>query len=506
MKKQGFVTGAAILMIANAVSKILGAVFKIPITYILHEDGMAVFNVAFQVYIMFLSFVITGFPLAVSKTVAESVSKNRQSYACSIVGISSFILCVIGAVGSVALYFGAEFFASVMKEDKAVFAIKMIAPSVFLVAWGTAYKSYFQGISDMIPTAVSQVVEAIVKLVIGYMIAVRVMCLGTEKTAGGAILGVTAGELIASVMLFFMYLVSKRGIKARYNRERVKEILKSILLIALPVLGANILSNILSFADTGIIRSRLLDSGLSEEKARYLYGAFTGYAMTVFHLPSGILATLGVSILPVISGALASNRQGRAAVATDAGIRLTLYAAIPFAIVMYMMSEEVLKLIFNNTASAYMLKLCAPCLIMVCLVQITTPVLQASGKIIEPIIYSVSGMIVKVVFDYILIGMSEFNIYGTIIALNISYFVIMTLNLAGVARVLGIKYSIRNLVIKPATAAAMMCGVINLIKAPLLSQNYNMGIIAVCAISGGVYVCILFLMGAIKLSELSPKH
>lgn len=505
MKKQGFVAGAAILMTANAISKILGAVFKIPITYILHEDGMAVFNVSFQVYIMFLSFAITGFPLAVSKTVSEAVSKNRQGHACNIVGISTAILCIIGALGSAVLYFGAEFFAAAMKEEKAVFAIRMIAPSVFLVAWGASYKSYFQGISDMIPTAASQVVEAIVKLVVGYMIALRLMWLGTEKTAGGAIFGVTAGELIASAMLFLMYLVSKRGIKEKYTREGAGEILKSIFAIALPILGANILSNLLSFADTGIIRTRLLDSGLSAEKARYLYGAFTGYAMTIFHLPSGILATLGVSILPVISGALASGRRKRAALAADSGIRLTLYAAIPFTVVMYMMSDEILGLIFNNTASAYMLKLSAPCLIMVCLVQITTPVLQASGRIIEPIIYSVSGMIVKVIFDYILIGMSEFNIYGTIIALNMSYFVIMTLNLGAVARVLGIKYSIRKFILKPAIATTMMCGVINLVKSPLLAFNHNIGIIAVCVISGCVYLCTLFLTGAINLSEITGK-
>ena len=117
LKKQSFVAGAAILMAANAISMILGAVFKIPLTYILHEDGMAVFNVSFQVYIMFLAFVITGFPLAVSKSVAEAVSENKNERACNIVRISTLILCVIGAIGSVLLYFGADIFANAMKEE-----------------------------------------------------------------------------------------------------------------------------------------------------------------------------------------------------------------------------------------------------------------------------------------------------------------------------------------------------------------------------------------------------
>ena len=505
LKKQSFVAGAAILMAANAISKILGAVFKIPLTYILHEDGMAVFNVSFQVYIMFLAFVITGFPLAVSKSVAEAVSENKNERACNIVRISTLILCVIGAIGSVLLYFGADIFAHAMKEEKSVFAIKMIAPSIFFVAWGTAYKSYFQGTSDMVPTALSQVVEAVVKLVVGYMLAVYFMCMGTEKTAGGAVLGVTAGEIVATAMLWGMYLINKRGIKNHCTKEDVKDIVKTVMAIAIPILAANIMSNVLSFADTTILRTRLLDSGLSEEKSRYLYGAYTGYAMTVFHLPSGILATLGVSILPVISGAIAANRKERASFAAMSGIQLTLYLSIPFTIVMYMLSHEILELIFNNTASADMLRLSAPCLVMVCVSQITTAVLQASGRIIEPIIYNVSGMIVKTIFDYILVGRSEFNIYGTIIALNTGYFVIMILNLAAVSRILDLKYSIRAMVIKPAMASLIMCGMIRLLKAPLMAYNHNLGVVLTCAVSGVAYCFVLIVTGAINLAEFTSK-
>ena len=505
MKKQSFIAGAAILMTANAISKILGAVFKIPLTYILHEDGMAVFNVAFQVYIMFLSFVITGFPLAVSKSVSEAVSKNKREYACNIVGVTTVVLCIVGVLGSIVLYFGADVFAHIMKEEKAVYAIKIIAPSVFLVAWGTAYKSYFQGVSDMIPTAVSQVVEAIIKLAVGYLLAVAFMCRGTEKTAGGAILGVTAGELVASVMLFLLYICRKRKIKNKYTRQQTTEILKTVTAIAIPVLMANIMSNVISFADTTILRSRLLDAGLSAEKARYLYGAYTGYAMTLFHLPSGIIATLSVSILPVISGAVASNRKERAGFAAISGIQLTLYMAIPFTVVMYMMSNEILDIVFNNTASGDMLRLASPCLIMVCLSQIAVSVVQASGRIIEPIIYTISGLIIKAVFDYILVGRGEFNIYGTIIALNISYFVIMVLNLSAVSRILDLKYSIRMMILKPAFAAVVMCGMIRLLKVPLMAYNHHLGIILVCFVSGVGYCLTLLLTGAIKVSDFSSK-
>lgn len=133
MKKQSFIMGAVILMIANAVSKILGAVFKIPITYILNEEGMAVFNTAFEVYIMFLAVIISGVPFAISKVIAEYDSKQEYSKIRKTVRVSTVFLAIIGIVGSLVLYFGASFFALAMKEEKAVYAIKMISPSIFLL-------------------------------------------------------------------------------------------------------------------------------------------------------------------------------------------------------------------------------------------------------------------------------------------------------------------------------------------------------------------------------------
>lgn len=141
--------------------------------------------------------------------VAESNSRGEYSKTHRIVKISTILLVCIGIVGSVALYFGSPFFALAMKEEKAIYAIQMIAPSIFFVALGTAYKSYYQGVSNMIPTALSQVTEAIVKLASGYYLAVLFLNYGVEKTAGGAIMGVTSGEIIATAILMIMYFYGR---------------------------------------------------------------------------------------------------------------------------------------------------------------------------------------------------------------------------------------------------------------------------------------------------------
>lgn len=504
MKKQSFLTGAVILMIANAISKILGAVFKIPLTYILNEEGMAVFNIAFEVYIMFLSFIISGLPFAISKLVAEANSRGETSREHKIVRVSTLLLICIGIAGSAALYFGARFFALAMKEEKAVYAIQMISPAIFFVALGTAYKSYYQGVSNMIPTAVSQVIEAVIKLAAGYYLAVWFINFGVEKTAGGAIMGVTAGEIIATAILILLYIPDRRKVYIKSEKREAKKILSELMSIALPLLCASVVSNAINVADTTLIRTRLIDGGFSNDEARFLYGAYTGYALTVFHLPVGILATLGVSILPVIAGAIAVNNMNKARVATDICIRLTIMLSLPCGVIMYTMSSQILQLLFHNTASAMMLSIAAPCVVMMCATQITSSILQSAGKIMLPFFNALIGSAIKLSLSFYLVAIPEINIYGAPISAAAAYIVVMILNLIAIRRHLCLKQNIMAIMIKPTAAAAVMLAVIKLLEKCFMSHlgNGAVYLIAMCIVSCICYGAVLFLTNAVSVKEV----
>lgn len=504
MRKQSFITGALILMIANAVSKILGAVFKIPLTYILNEEGMAVFNISFEVYIMFLAFIISGLPFAISKLVAESNSQGLYARTHKIVRISTMLLIVIGLLGSAALYMGAPFFALAMKEEKAVYAIRMISPAIFFVALGTGYKSYYQGVSNMIPTAVSQVAEAVVKLLAGYYLAVFFIQYGIEKTAGGAIMGVTAGEIVATAILMLMYVLRRREKNITADNISSRDILKDLLSIALPLLCASVVSNAINIADTTLVRSRLLDAGFAPEEARFLYGAYTGYALTVFHLPVGILATLGVSILPVIAGAIAVNNESKAQRATDIGIRLAVILSLPCGVIMYTMSSDILTVLFNNDTSAQMLSVVAPCVVMMCVTQITSSILQSAGKIMLPFFYALIGSAVKLSLEWYLIGQYAINIYGSAIASIAAYAVMMLLNLIAVRKHLRLKQKFMEIIIKPAIAAGVMLCVIKTLYMPLNAYTGG-GIVSLavlCLIGIGAYGAVLLITDAVSVGEI----
>ena len=424
--KNSFIKGAAILMVANAVSKILGAVLKIPLTYILHEEGMAVYNTAFGVYAMFLAFIMSGVPFAVSKMCAAELAKNNPNGAKSIVWYSSVILFLAGLFGSLLMWFCADFFALAMKEERAVWAIRAVAPSVLLVAVGDAAKSGFQGESNMMPTAVSQCIESFIKLCAGYFFAVWLIGFGTDKSAAGAIFGVTVGELCATAMLVGSYCVTHRKIKRERGKSRLYS--RELIETAMPVMLMAVTGSALAVVDTSVLRASLLRAGLSELSARYLYGAYTGYAMTVLNLPSGLLATLGVSIIPAISAAVATGNQRRVRRLTKNGLLLSAVCGMSASAVIAVFGDFILNLLFHNTASSLLLRISAPSVFFICMMQLSGAILQAMGYTGRVFISSVTVGVIKLLSAIFLVSMPKINIYGAAIGSDIAFFVGMVMN------------------------------------------------------------------------------
>lgn len=423
--KNSLVTGAVILMIANTISKVLGAVLKIPLTYIIHEEGMAVYNTAYSVYVMALSLSTSGIPFAVTKVAAGEKAKGRKERAKGTVIAAVIILSVIGIAVSFVMYFGAGFFALAMKEPRALWAIRAISPSVALVAMGAAFKSGFQGESNMIPTAASQCIEAVTKLVAGYFLALFLANLGRERAAAGATAGVSIGEAVATLILALWYLISKR--KINVEKDGVS---KAIMDIAIPIWGLSVITSALAVADTSLLRWGLIRSGLSEAEARYLYGAYSGYAMTVLNLPVGLLATLGVSVVPIVSGATAVGNMLRVQSITKKGLGVAFAGGLGATVCLVFFGEAILDLLFNNTASSKMLLLATPSVMFICLMQFTGAVLQAMGKMGCVFISAVVAGVIKLLSEIFLVSQPEINIYGAPIGSDIAYLIGMIMNLA----------------------------------------------------------------------------
>lgn len=429
--KKSFVSGAMVLMVSNAISKILGAVLKIPLTYIMHEEGMAVYNTAFSVYVMLLSFVISGIPFAAVKLSATALARGSEKNAKGVIVTAGVILTIIGAVCSVVLWFGADFFALAMKEPLSAIAIRAVAPSVLLVAIGDAAKSAFQGKQDMFPTAVSQCIESVIKLIAGYFLAAWLITRGSEYAAAGAAAGVTIGEAVATAILVLWYYISAKSVRTKgISRRRIA---KDITDIAMPLFFMSVAGSALTLIDTSVLRASLLRSGLTQTEARHLYGAYTGYAMTVLNLPAGFLATLGVSIVPAISAAVAVSNRRRVRSLTRKGLIVAGVCGFCASAGIAIFGEFILQLLFHNTTSATMLRLCAPSVMFISVMQLSGAILQAMGYFGRAFISSLMVGVIKLLAALFLVSRPQINIYGAAIGADIAFFIGMMFDLLFIA-------------------------------------------------------------------------
>lgn len=538
-EQKSFLKGAIILTAANIISKVLGAIFKIPLTYILKEEGMAVFNTAQCVYSIFLTFAISGIPLAASRLVAADNALGKPNDAAKTTSAATSLLCLLGILGSAALFLLASPLATAMKDPAAATAIKIISPSVFFVAAGCAYKSYFQGMGNMLPTAVSQVAESAIRLGVGFSVAFFLMDYSISAKAAGATAGVTTGEITATAILFLIYLFGKKA-SAKKSHLTYKKIYSDISSVAVPMLFSSVILSAMNMVDVATVRNGLLHVNFSVESARrfllrfssytnlfddlsetlhfsqsgarWLYGAYSGYALTVFHLPLGVLATLGVTIMPIITANLATGNTDAVKSSSKNAITLTLFLSIPFAVLFSTMGDMILKLLFKNTASVTMLALVSPCMIFLALSQLFSSLLYASGKVIEPFFIQFGGILVKIIGNILLVRIPELHIYGAILSATISFALSCFLEWRLIKKTFKINLKFRE-IIPFFICAIPMSAVAVFMKNPLrvLIRN-DFAVCALCfLISFGTYFLSLSFFfpngfGFLKRINKKPKH
>ena len=555
VQKKSFIKGALVLATANLIVKLIGAFFKIPLYELLGKEGNGLFNVAYQIYTFMFIIATAGFPIAVSKMVAEAIAKGDTYGADKIFRSARLLLGFIGIVGSLILFFFAEPLAKLLNNSDAALVIKAISPSVFLVALVSAYRGYFQGKQNMYPTAASEVIEATAKLLIGIIFAVYFLKMDIDPSldpqlidiragkivsesmrtvfaAAGAILGVTTGTLCSLILMFVVNMFSKKETAPRIKTRSTASILKELVMISIPItIGASV-SSLTSLVDLATIMNRLVinpevfkhygflfeegtdffkraisegwtSAQLLEQKANALYGMYTGQAQTMFNLPLTIIVGLGMSVVPAISSAIASDGGLGAKKITESALRITVLFAFPCAIGLSVLSKPILELLYSDSDAYLLLQKLSLAVVFVSVVSVTNSILQAYGKVYYPVINMVIGGVVKVFMNYNLIPI--LGIDGAPIATNVCYGVIAVLNLICIIRFVKIKFSVLDFVLRPLAASLVMgaaaLSVLNLISSVLGSGRLTTLFAVFCG--GVIYVIMIFIVGAIKKDDLS---
>ena len=458
-KNNSFMYGAAILLMANLIVKVIGAVFKIPLTYILGETGMGLFSTSYTIYTWLFVIATAGFPVAISKMIAESSALGRGGETNKIFKISLAVLGIIGVLGTAVLFFFADAF-SMMTTNTLMAApgIRAIAPAVFGVSVMSVFRGYFQGRQNMLPTAASEVTESFGKLVIGFTVAYFLVKKGVEYGSAGAVFGVSMGAIVAMIMLIAVYFADKKKLKAEKSGEisSAKTILKRLIVIAFPItIGASVFT-LTSVIDLAMIMRRLAAAGIGEKEAIALYGLYSGYAIPIFNMPSTLVSSISVSIVPAIAAAYACKNIDETQKIINGGLKITTLFALPCAVGIALLSSPILSLLYNNARASLMLSILGYAVVFVSLVLVTNAILQAIGKVWVPVINMAAGGILKIIINYFMVGNPAVNINGAPIGTTCCYVLILFLNLVVIAKTMGIKYDISSLLVKPLLSVAVM--------------------------------------------------
>ncbi len=471
-QKQNFLGGVAVLAAAVVAVKLISALYKIPLGNILDDEGMGHFNIAYNVYNFLLQLSTAGFPLALSKLTSEAGTLGRYNQVRRQFRVAAMLFFGLGAAGAAVMFFCAAPLASLLNDSLAYYPIRVLAPAVFFVCLIGCCRGYTQGLGNMVPTAASQILEALCKLVIGLGLSwyvLRKLSVSVEIGAAAAIFGVTIGAA-AAVLFLVAWLARHRTRTVSHDvPEGRRAILKKLLMTGVPItLGASVMSIITvtnQIVVTGRLQEVLAAGGMAlsqvEKAATELYGQYT-FGLTLFNLPVTFVPPITVSLIPAVTAALTQHNHERANHLISASFRLVALLALPAGVGLSVLAGPILQLLYPSVpetaaAAAYHLQVLGIAVIFTCLMMLTNGILQACGRVDIPIFTAVAGGIVNVAVAWTLCGQPEIGVKGAPISTLSGYVVIAALNMIAVAWVLG-KHRPRygKLFFKPALATALM--------------------------------------------------
>lgn len=529
--QKSFLGGAAILAGAGLVVKIIGAGFRLVLAAKIGTEGMGIFGLAYPIYAFLLVASTAGLPVAVSRMVSTETALGHYRTAHKIFIMSMKLLVVLGIITTTILFAGSGLISSMQGNEKSVIVLQGIAPSLFLVSVISAYRGYFQGMQSMTPTALSQVVEQVGKLVIGLALGIAWVSRGPEYGALGGILGVTLSEVMALVLLMGIYMGKRRGIMDRVNESPEtnilsgKSILTQIVKIAIPVtIGASVMP-LVNFADQMIVLNRLkpimdMVEGIPQtviatktgtQIATSLYGLLVSVCNPLVNFPAFISLALGVSLVPAVSEAVALKDRKKTARIAGTGVRMTMLLGLPSAVGLMTLAYPIIRVLFGSYAEwevkfgAWILSLLAVGIIFLSLVQSLTAILQGVGKVMLPVRNLLIGAVFKVIITFVLVGNPAWNIRGAAMGTVICYAVASVLNLIGVIRHTGMAFSLRDVIIKPVVAAGVMGLVVWGVRSFIFARTQSWGMTLVLSMIAGVvvYAIMLFAVKAMTKEDMA---
>ena len=476
-KKQNFLQGAALLAIATAIVKIIGAFYKLPLNMAIGAEGYSYFTTAYDIYSVMLLVSTAGLPVAVSRMVSQASTLGAYTRLRKIFRTALIMFAVLGGLTSVLMIFGAKPLANLMNQPDAWISIACLGPCGILICLMSAYRGYFNGQGNMAPTSITQVIEAVIKLVVGLALAFVIIraTRNVALAAGGAIIGVTMGSALALIYMLGKFRRSYKSLPVTPEAPgSTRGTLKELLAIAIPITIGSAGLQLLTVIESGLYMDRLVyliepnqymghmvvDGVTAQKAAATLKGLFN-MAQTIFNMPCAFIIPITVSVLPAVTSFLTMGDHKGVRETEESAARITGLLSLPCAVGLTVLARPIMALLGGYTGeqlalSAQFMTILGVTVFLYAIIQYTNALLQSHGYVNVPVVNMLSSGVVRLVLVYVMVGNPNLGLLGAPIGAFIGYLLIAVLNLTAIARKVPQKPRLLQNLLRPAIPALVM--------------------------------------------------
>ncbi len=478
---KNYLVQGSILAVASIIAKIIGMIYRFPLTNTLGNEGNSYYSTANEVYNIVLMISSFSLPLAVSKLVSERIHKGEYKNAHRVfLCAMRFALIAGGALALLTYVFAGVITKYVLSIELAVYALRVLAPAIFVFAIVGVFRGFFQGYSNMTPTAVSQVIEQIVNAIftvvcanIMYSYGVSLAqengneLLGPAWGAAGGTFGTVVSITVAMLFMMFVYTVQKSTLKRQMRRdvtthlESERAIYRTMILTIIPIVLSTLIYNISNVADQGVFNKVLLSQGYTEKQYTSIWGIYSGQFRVLMNVPLSLASCLAPSVVPSLTAAMARGDRGDARRKIRTSVRFTMIITIPCAVGMAALAKPILTMLYPSLETGRplavgIMQAGALLIILYAFSTLTTGILQGLGKLQTPLINNAAALVIHFILLYVMLTAGNLNIYAVVWS-NICFALIVSvLNAIAIARFLHYRQEWKRTFLIPVIVSIIM--------------------------------------------------
>ena len=476
-KKQNFLQGAALLAIATAIVKVIGAFYKLPLNMAIGAEGYGYFTTAYDIYAVLLLVSTAGLPVAVSRMVSRASTLEQYTRLRKIFRSALMIFTILGTISSVLMIGGAKQLAELMNQPDAWISIACLGPCGITMGLISAIRGYFNGQSNMLPSSVSQVIEALVKLLLGLALAFFLVKTtgNVAYAAGGAIIGVTVGNALALLYLFVKFRRSYKSLPVTSEAPgSTKDTVKELLGIAIPITIGSAGLQLLTVIETGLYMDRLVylietnqymghmvQGAVTAQKAATTLKGLYNMAQTIFNMPCAFIVPITVSIIPAITSYLTLGDEAKVRETEESAARITGLLSLPCAVGLTVLARPVMALLGGYEGeqldmAAQFMTLLGIAVFFQSTIQFLHAILQSHGFVNIPVVHMISSGVLRMILVYVMVGNPNLGLLGAPIGAAVGYLCILVLDLWAIQRKVPQKPKLLKNLLRPAIPALVM--------------------------------------------------